>query len=74
MCSIFVLVLSARRCVHLGAAGGWGKPPVDEDGNPIYGDVFGQHLDEDDEYEQQVGKGGAQPSNLVKFLILSDFL
>ena len=21
--------------------GGWGKPPVDESGNPIYGDVFG---------------------------------
>jgi splicing factor 3B subunit 2 len=21
--------------------GGWGKPPVDEYGNPIYGDVFG---------------------------------
>lgn len=21
--------------------GGWGKPPVDEHGNPIYGDVFG---------------------------------
>jgi hypothetical protein len=21
--------------------GGWGKPPVDEDGNPLYGDVFG---------------------------------
>ncbi|CAK4621968.1 hypothetical protein LEN26_017972 [Aphanomyces euteiches] len=22
--------------------GGWGKPPVDENGNPIYGDVFGK--------------------------------
>lgn len=22
--------------------GGWGKPPVDEEGNPLYGDVFGQ--------------------------------
>jgi hypothetical protein len=22
-------------------AGGWGKPPVDAAGNPIYGDVFG---------------------------------
>ncbi len=21
--------------------GGWGKPPVDEAGNPLYGDVFG---------------------------------
>ncbi|KAF5840669.1 hypothetical protein DUNSADRAFT_15912 [Dunaliella salina] len=26
--------------------GGWGKPPVDEEGNPIYGDVFGQHIGE----------------------------
>lgn len=23
--------------------GGWGKPPVDEEGNPLYGDVFGQY-------------------------------
>lgn len=23
-------------------AGGWGKPPVDEQGNPLYGDVFGE--------------------------------
>lgn len=22
-------------------AGGWGKPPVDEMGKPLYGDVFG---------------------------------
>jgi len=22
-------------------AGGWGKPPVDEFGRPLYGDVFG---------------------------------
>jgi Splicing factor 3b, subunit 2 len=22
-------------------AGGWGKPPVDESGRPLYGDVFG---------------------------------
>ncbi|GLC45024.1 hypothetical protein PLESTB_001460500 [Pleodorina starrii] len=25
--------------------GGWGKPPVDQDGNPLYGDVFGEHGD-----------------------------
>lgn len=24
--------------------GGWGKPPVDEQGNPIYGDVFGENI------------------------------
>jgi len=30
--------------------GGWGKPPVDEFGNPIYGDVFGeQNLEDDDD-------------------------
>eukprot|EP00210_Caulerpa_lentillifera_P007245 g6932.t1 len=23
-------------------SGGWGKPPVDEQGNPLYGDVFGE--------------------------------
>lgn len=29
--------------------GGWGKPPVDEHGNPIYGDVFGEQGVGDDE-------------------------
>jgi len=31
--------------------GGWGKPPVDEAGNAVYGDVFGQHVDEVDSDE-----------------------
>lgn len=30
-------------------AGGWGKPPVNEEGEPLYGDVFGQFADEEDE-------------------------
>lgn len=29
--------------------GGWGKPPVDEFGSPIYGDVFGQGTGDGDE-------------------------
>lgn len=29
--------------------GGWGKPPVDEHGNPIYGDVFGEDMVADDD-------------------------
>ena len=29
--------------------GGWGKPPVDESGNPLYGDVFGQAMDDGDD-------------------------
>eukprot|EP01006_Ploeotia_vitrea_P048254 TRINITY_DN67211_c7_g2_i1.p2 TRINITY_DN67211_c7_g2~~TRINITY_DN67211_c7_g2_i1.p2 ORF type:complete len:348 (+),score=64.17 TRINITY_DN67211_c7_g2_i1:149-1045(+) len=28
--------------------GGWGKPPVDEMGNPLYGDVFGTDAGDDD--------------------------
>lgn len=28
--------------------GGWGKPPVDEEGRPLYGDVFGQYDDRSD--------------------------
>ena len=34
------------------AAGGWGKPPVDEAGRPVYGDVFGLEDEEVDEDEQ----------------------
>ncbi|XP_062541640.1 splicing factor 3B subunit 2 isoform X2 [Armigeres subalbatus] len=29
-------------------AGGWGKPPVDENGKPLYGDVFGMSASEND--------------------------
>ena len=32
-------------------AGGWGKPPVDEFGRPIYGNVFGVDEEEVDEDE-----------------------
>lgn len=31
--------------------GGWGKPPVDEFGRPIYGDVFGMENEEVEEDE-----------------------
>merc|ERR1719289_675216 len=34
-------------------AGGWGKPPVDERGRPLYGDVFGLSMGEN-EAEKQV--------------------
>lgn len=40
--------------------GGWGKPPVDEDGNPLYGDVFGQYAadnDTDDELDKETRWG-----------------
>jgi splicing factor 3B subunit 2 len=32
-------------------AGGWGKPPVDEYGRPLYGDVFGVQQPEPEFYE-----------------------
>lgn len=34
--------------------GGWGKPPVDEEGRPVYGDVFGEQADEAEEDERPV--------------------
>lgn len=34
--------------------GGWGKPPVDEGGNPLYGDVFGQYAPESDDEHVRV--------------------
>nr|XP_018900672.1 PREDICTED: splicing factor 3B subunit 2 [Bemisia tabaci] len=32
-------------------AGGWGKPPVDENGKPLYGDVFGVQNSNDEKAE-----------------------
>lgn len=38
-------------------AGGWGKPPVDEAGKPLYGDVFGHHaLGPDDGEDQDIDR------------------
>ncbi|XP_030031608.2 LOW QUALITY PROTEIN: splicing factor 3B subunit 2 [Manduca sexta] len=34
-------------------AGGWGKPPVDEMGKPLYGDVFGHQSSGQDDIEDQ---------------------
>ncbi|XP_045820737.1 splicing factor 3B subunit 2-like [Trifolium pratense] len=33
--------------------GGWGKPPVDEFGRPLYGDVFGVHQQDQPNYEEE---------------------
>lgn len=44
--------------------GGWGKPPVDEDGNPLYGDVFGQYedqVDSDEEIDKSTRWGELEP-------------
>ena len=35
------LVVFRQGCSFGYHAGGWGKPPVDEEGKPLYGDVFG---------------------------------
>ncbi|KAK1424691.1 hypothetical protein QVD17_20026 [Tagetes erecta] len=37
--------------------GGWGKPPVDEFGRPVYGDVFGQQEEPPNYEEEPVDKG-----------------
>ena len=36
--TLFLCIQGASFGYH---AGGWGKPPVDEHGRPLYGDVFG---------------------------------
>ncbi|XP_010449023.1 PREDICTED: splicing factor 3B subunit 2 [Camelina sativa] len=33
--------------------GGWGKPPVDESGRPLYGDVFGVNQQDQPNYEEE---------------------
>ena len=41
---ICIPVLQSCSCGY--HAGGWGKPPVDETGKPLYGDVFGTNAAE----------------------------
>ena len=43
--------------------GGWGKPPVDEEGNPLYGDVFG--LFEQDAEDELVRETSCAHSSLT---------
>lgn len=38
---MFHIYLYFQGCSFGYHAGGWGKPPVDENGKPLYGDVFG---------------------------------
>ena len=43
MCNVIIHVFlsSLKGCSFGYFVGGWGKPPVDEIGRPLYGDVFG---------------------------------
>mmetsp|Transcript_29786 Transcript_29786/g.41131 ORF Transcript_29786/g.41131 Transcript_29786/m.41131 type:complete len:587 (+) Transcript_29786:190-1950(+) len=36
--------------------GEWGKPPVDETGRPVYGDVFGQEGNDENPFETNIDK------------------
>lgn len=40
-CSDKIIFYHLQGCSFGYHAGGWGKPPVDENGKPLYGDVFG---------------------------------
>ncbi|KAE9597149.1 putative PSP, proline-rich [Lupinus albus] len=44
--------------------GGWGKPPVDEYGRPLYGDVFGVLHEDQPNYE--VGSFLSQKTNKLR--------
>ncbi len=51
-------------------AGGWGKPPVNEAGEPLYGDVFGQFADEEDDEQVEISNA----AQLVKEQTLLEML
>ena len=42
----YVIYVCGQSCSFGYHAGGWGKPPVDESGKPLYGDVFGPAVQE----------------------------
>ena len=56
-------------------AGGWGKPPVNESGEPLYGDVFAQNLDEDDdEQASRALSTASQGCSMDSMIVLSMWL
>ena len=44
--------------------GGWGKPPVDEEGNPLYGDVFGLTMEPEDEEPVRICSSMFNPDSI----------
>ena len=45
---------SSQGCSFGYFVGGWGKPPVDEIGRPLYGDVFGMQQEVNQLYHQNL--------------------
>ncbi|CAD6222218.1 GSCOCG00000829001-RA-CDS [Cotesia congregata] len=43
--------------------GGWGKPPVDQAGRPLYGDVFGVYQEAEDQVEEADRKLWGEPES-----------
>merc|ERR1711871_1655532 len=54
-------------CRYGTGEGEWGKPPVDEYGRPLYGDVFGTAADDGLAYEKNIDK-----SRWGEFTVLED--
>ena len=55
------LFLHFQNCSFGYFVGGWGKPPVDEVGRPLYGDVFGLE-------QQEAGQGVQEEEEIDKTL------
>jgi hypothetical protein len=47
--------------------GGWGKPPVDESGKPLYGDVFG--TSDQKNFPTQAPEEVLNPFNIMCYFI-----
>ncbi len=55
----FILILTPHLLSFLFSyPGGWGKPPTDEYGNPLYGDVFGVYANDAVEFVENFDKVG----------------
>ncbi len=59
--SLLFTPLTFQNCSFGYFVGGWGKPPVDEVGHPLYGDVFGME-------QQEMGKGVQEEEEVDKTL------
>lgn len=52
--TIILIPIYFQNCSFGYFVGGWGKPPVDEVGRPLYGDVFG--LDNQDSNQKGINE------------------
>ena len=64
---IHYTIIQGQIVIMIFVLGGWGKPPVDESGKPLYGDVFG--TSDQKNFPTQAPEEVLNPFNIMCYFI-----